>query len=1483
MTKTSKKIVLSIFICLMTLCAVLFLTVNTSGTKDAYAMGTFSNNAWLESQHPGRVTTETLQDGSIDITLKTTDEGVSLSRAYYSEIVDIDTKGLYFSLTVKTLNLYGGLRVSLMTGGDDYPMSTHGDGFSIYLWDESAWGYPQFTNFRADVYAYGRDGVRLGNDGWDLVQENRLYGNCSQNDPKYYDPATDLYPTLYFSILKDGTSGYKCEIRKSPNAMPTTLNIPNSNLPANSAFTANNCHLLISPEYNSYSDANVDYKTPSTASDIKVNVANVYNGNDANVTKITPNSERVDEVSVAGKARTLPIKNYFSYTTAFGPSTAQFTYTSSDTSVATISGENIVIPSLANGTTTITISFGSVSGSFVLNVDSIDTGMSDKSLTIGKYLTLNVYSYFLESGVPKMKFVMMGKQKTVIGVSSDSSKSEYKFSLGGIAPEHMTEQITMTLMNGDSVIETKTTTLVEYLDALYARSGKNEKYKNFIVNAINYGAEAQKYNNYKVNALATSVTTISQEDLNTYAKSIAPEVDATKLVVSDATLAQKIEVTNAGVKFEKGNSLYIKLTTSNDIEKDKLLVTFAGKKVDIVEEGNGVYLVKSPAISMLGFDDAYDFVVSYNGTKVSTFTYSAESYVYSKAEGNAEGDMAHATYNFGKAIARYIGKEYDFAPEYTFSERDNINTTSQNYTATGAIDYMEELWDTPTYAYAEDLTDGSTDLDALWTDADKGNVKGIWIDSPVTVDGKKTKIVAYIGYPEGASATNKVPAIVLVHGGGGTAYPQWVKYWNDLGFAAISIDTEGGEPSQGIDCITNDNGVHIENNCYYNGAIDSNFTAGPSNNEFGGTSVENLKDQWMYHATSAAILAVSVLSDLDCVDTQKIGMTGISWGSVITSIVLGYDDRITFAMPVYGGITISQSGGWISSAHKNQTTIDRWDLTSALERTNAKVFYVTSTADEPFSPDVASRSAQAAGGFVTYQEGFSHGQKQGAMQPYLPEFAKYVCGLSANYLEVMQHPNCDNHTMLLRSYGNVAINSVKLYYTTDAKIITHSSVGTPTTWKSVNIPFTQGQTSFNISTTESYRYAYATITYNNDYQVSTYIWQSPDYDFDKSMEYIWDADVVYNESVMFLKDSAGEVEDKTLLYEIDEVLEVRNNTLGVLYEEFVDYEVVNGKLRLIEGGRIEAMEYNDYYIDSTHERFINSVDQQFSSISQNGRYYIYCEDDYLTSRQVSVTYKKAGNWAGPEVTRDQAKLANTISKLENKQDIKIVYYGDSVMTGCNSSAHIGVAPYMPRSYELVNQALAKHYGYTDASMVNGVMTGQGGWTSYNGLNGADSSSQDDKFNANAFTTRVLNENADLLVLHFGANDATWDFTAEQYISYIDGMITALRSQNANAEVLIVSMSMPNDDAIKGDLQKNMAGVYKNYPGVQDHDRPAEYVDAIKNYIQDKPYVAFADSTSVTRYALERKDWCDVTGNNINHPNDFFVRLEAQLMTYALCK
>lgn len=69
--------------------------------------------------------------------------------------------------------------------------------------------------------------------------------------------------------------------------------------------------------------------------------------------------------------------------------------------------------------------------------------------------------------------------------------------------------------------------------------------------------------------------------------------------------------------------------------------------------------------------------------------------------------------------------------------------------------------------------------------------------------GRATRVFAYFatpasigGAPAGASAASAGPwpGIVLVHGGGGTAFAEWVKLWAGRGYAAIVMDLAGSWP-----------------------------------------------------------------------------------------------------------------------------------------------------------------------------------------------------------------------------------------------------------------------------------------------------------------------------------------------------------------------------------------------------------------------------------------------------------------------------------------------------------------------------------------------------------------------------------------------------------------------------------------------------------------------------------------------------------------
>jgi hypothetical protein len=67
--------------------------------------------------------------------------------------------------------------------------------------------------------------------------------------------------------------------------------------------------------------------------------------------------------------------------------------------------------------------------------------------------------------------------------------------------------------------------------------------------------------------------------------------------------------------------------------------------------------------------------------------------------------------------------------------------------------------------------------------------RAVYYDGPGW-KGKPSSYFAWIGVPAGGG---KVPAMVLVHGGG-TAFADWVKLWVDRGYAAIAMDLCGAVP-----------------------------------------------------------------------------------------------------------------------------------------------------------------------------------------------------------------------------------------------------------------------------------------------------------------------------------------------------------------------------------------------------------------------------------------------------------------------------------------------------------------------------------------------------------------------------------------------------------------------------------------------------------------------------------------------------------------
>ena len=236
-------------------------------------------------------------------------------------------------------------------------------------------------------------------------------------------------------------------------------------------------------------------------------------------------------------------------------------------------------------------------------------------------------------------------------------------------------------------------------------------------------------------------------------------------------------------------------------------------------------------------------------------------------------------------------------------------------------------------------------------DQQNSDVQAIYYEG-TPFKGKSTRVFAWVGVPKNAK---NAPGIVLVHGGGGTAFESWVRLWNARGYAAIAMDNCGCLPL----------GTY--------GSWPRHEWAGPFSYESSFTQI-NLpqSEQWPYHSVANIMLANSLLRSMPGVDNKNIGITGISWGGYLTCIASGADKRFKYSVPVYGCGFLADNSVW-----KDQLT--------ALGAENTKLW--TSLDD----PSVYLPKAKMAMLWVDGTNDFAYPMDSVQKSYRLPEGKKTLC------------------------------------------------------------------------------------------------------------------------------------------------------------------------------------------------------------------------------------------------------------------------------------------------------------------------------------------------------------------------------------------------------------------------------------------------------------------------------------------------------------
>ncbi|MEI6784013.1 MAG: SGNH/GDSL hydrolase family protein [Verrucomicrobiota bacterium] len=321
----------------------------------------------------------------------------------------------------------------------------------------------------------------------------------------------------------------------------------------------------------------------------------------------------------------------------------------------------------------------------------------------------------------------------------------------------------------------------------------------------------------------------------------------------------------------------------------------------------------------------------------------------------------------------------------------------------------------------------------------------------------------------------------------------------------------------------------------------------------------------------------------------------------------------------------------------------------------------------------------------------------------------------------------------------------------------------------------------------------------------------------------WRGKVMENEPVLFIRNEGKPAATGKLLFVPSAKPTVMAPDLVMKYEEGKDYVWKPGSntIELTAGTRIP---------------FKTSVEMVPPPGSPNTLMgVLFSEGRFFHDLQVQVSYPHAGVWPWQDAPQAQ-RLPRSEAKLKAKHPLKLVALGDSITLGGNASGFAGseAPPHQPPYPLLVANTLQQRFGAT-VTLTN---LGRGGTGAGWGLE---------------MVTKVADEKPDLVILAFGMNHGE---PAAGFEAVMRKLSDAVQATCPEADIVLVAP---------------MTGNPCGFPP----ERFTGYRDALRNLTA--PNVALADVTSPWVELLKRKPFSDLSGNNINHPNDFGHRVYAEVI------
>lgn len=339
------------------------------------------------------------------------------------------------------------------------------------------------------------------------------------------------------------------------------------------------------------------------------------------------------------------------------------------------------------------------------------------------------------------------------------------------------------------------------------------------------------------------------------------------------------------------------------------------------------------------------------------------------------------------------------------------------------------------------------------------------------------------------------------------------------------------------------------------------------------------------------------------------------------------------------------------------------------------------------------------------------------------------------------------------------------------------------------------------------------------------------------MNNLWNGNHISAESCMFVIERQSR-----LLFNAGKILKVENPSTGKVFREGVDYTYTPGTniIRLTENSAIPFIPHSVAY-PTENLRIHPEKNANAIRNAVNGGFLLFNNENFFALNQVEVTYTATENDFNPELDRQSDWLPEVKSKLANRCSLKITLHGDSISEGYNSTKFTGTPPFAPLYMEQVCAALPGEHQFINHSL--------GG----KGINYSRS-----------IREKWIDDKPDLMVIAYGMNNYANTPVAD-FFEEMDWIISENAKVSPETEYIIVAPMTGNPE-------------WKfTVPG---NDRV--YGKAFREYVANKAEnIALADVQKVWLKLLERKGFFDLTGNGVNHPNDYGHRVYASVVPELL--